>query len=276
MTQSITEIHAHSRESLRHLLQDLWAYRDLFITFVERDLKVRYKQTFLGVTWVLLYPLLFSGIFAIIFGHVAKMPKNDPRIPYWIFYFAALVPWQCFANGLSQAASSLEGNSGLISKIYFPRIIVPASVLLGTVVDFAIGWIVFNVAAAYFGLWTWKFILFTPILLLLQLLTALGAGLILSVLNAQYRDVRYVVPFLIQLAMFLTPVIYPVSRLPEWLMWGVWINPMAGIIETYRALLSGDYIPYEILALNGCVTVGLFMSGIWIFQRRTQRIIDIL
>jgi len=270
----ITEIQSDSRQSLRHLFRELWHYRELFLSFMERDLKVRYKQTFLGVTWVLLYPILFTGIFSVIFGHVAKMPNND--LPYPLFYLAALVPWQCFANGLSQASTSLEASSGLISKIYFPRIIVPASVLSSTIIDFVIGWVLFNSVAISWGYWTWQFIMFTPVLLTLQLATALGVGLTLSVLNAQFRDIRYVIPFLIQLGMFVTPVIFPISRLPEWLLWGTWINPMAGIIEAYRALLSGTYIPYQLLAINTVVAALYLLFGIWFFEKRIQRIVDVL
>jgi lipopolysaccharide transport system permease protein len=274
--QSVTEIRAGVHESWRQLLQDLWRYRELFLSFVERDLKVRYKQTVLGVIWVILVPLLMSGALAIILGRVVKMPKNHEALPYLLFFLAAMVPWQCFANGLAQASVSLEGNSGLILTVYFPRIIVPFSVLCTTVVDFVIGWIFFNILAACYGYWTWLFIVFTPVLLALQLFTALGVGLIFSVLNAQYRDIRYAVPVAIQFAMLMTPVLYPAARLPSWLRWGTWMNPMAGIIETYRALLVGDYIPYRLLAINIAVATALVVLGTWFFQKRLQRIIDIL
>jgi len=277
MSQVITEISSRSRTSPGELLKETWAYRELFGTFVERDLRVRYRQTFLGIAWVLLYPLLFSGIFSVVFGKlfgdVAAIPKGNDRI---LFFLAALVPWQCFSGGISNAATSLEANSGLLGKIYFPRILVPASVLCSTVIDFAVGWIFFNVAAMGWGYWTWKFIIFTPVLLMLQLVAALGAGLVLAALNAQYRDTRYVVPFLIQMGFFVTPILYPLKMIPSRWLWAAWINPMAGVIETYRALLAGTYIPYKLLAMNTGVAVALAIFGVCFFQRRVQRIIDIL
>lgn len=272
----ITEIRAGAHERWRQLVQDVWRYRELLFTFVERDLRVRYKQTVFGVAWVILVPLLMSGAFSIILGRVVKMPKSSEALPYLLFFLAATVPWQCFANGVTQAAASLEGNSGLISKIYFPRIIVPGSILISTAVDFAVGWSFFNVLAACYGHWTWKFIVFTPLLLTLQLATAWGMGLFFAVLNAQFRDIRYVVPVVTQLGMFVTPVLFPAGRLPPWLKWGAWLNPMAGVIETYRALLVGDYIPYRMLGANTVVALLLLAVGIWFFQKRIQRIIDIL
>ncbi len=276
MITTQTEITAHSRTSLRELLQEVWAYRELFLTFVERDLRVRYRQTLLGIVWVLLYPLLFSGVFSVLFGKLYANFSGVPKNNLLLFFLAALVPWQCFSGGVANAAASLENHSGLLGKIYFPRIIVPASVLCSTVIDFAIGWIFFNGAAIASGLWTWHFVVFTPVLLLLQLATALGTGLILSALNAQYRDVRYVVPFLLQLGFFVTPVFYSLSLLPKRLLWTAWLNPMAGVIEAYRALLTGTYIPYRLLAVNVGLASVLLLVGIWFFQRRIQRIIDVL
>ncbi|MDD2707638.1 MAG: ABC transporter permease [Verrucomicrobiae bacterium] len=272
----ITEIHANAHESLRHVLIDLWRYRELFLAFVVRDLKVRYKQTLLGVAWVIIVPLLMSGVITVIMSKVGQNHQVKQDLPGMLFYLAAFVPWQCFASGLSQAASCLESSSGLISKIYFPRIIVPLSVLCATVIDFLIGWTFFNVLAAFLGYWTWKFLVFTPVLLSLQLATALGAGVVLAALNAQFRDIRYVVPFLTQFGMFLTPVLYTATMVPKWLIWGVWINPMAGVIEAYRALLINDYVPYRMLAANTVTAMILLLFGIWFFQRRVQRIIDFL
>lgn len=260
-------------------LRDLWEYRDLFRAFLERDLKVRYKQTILGVLWVLIQPLTFAGIFTIIFVRVAQMPTQD--LPPMLFYLAALIPWSCFANGISQAAGSLEGNAGLISKVYFPRMIVPCSMILGTVIDFCIGWVFFNGIAILWGYWTWLFLPFTVILLALQVTAVLGIGLILAVLNAQYRDIRYVTPFLIMVGMWVTPVFWPsellmTSRHGDTLLVFLYLNPMAGVIESYRALLVGNYIPYRMLVSNILISSVVLFSGVSFFRWREQRLIDLL
>lgn len=296
-----TVISADHRTKIFQYLADLWHYRDLFWALVERDVKVRYKQTVLGVLWVIVPPLLLSGVFSIIFVRVVKMPTQD--LPAPLFFLAALIPWTCFSNGLSQAAGSMESGAGLISKVYFPRLIVPGAMLLATVVDFVIGWVFFNIVAilwTYFpsllaalteggtaeapvkAFWTWKFIPFTVVLLCLQLCTAMGIGVVLAVLNAQYRDVRYVTPMLVQFAFWVTPVVWPVQRFLE-TRYGdslnilLYLNPMAGVIETYRALLAeGSYIPFRMLAANFCVAAGLLAFGIWFFRKREQRLVDFL
>jgi lipopolysaccharide transport system permease protein len=278
-TLPVTTISAHSRVRFLQYLRDLWNYRDLFLALVERDVKVRYKQTALGVAWVVIQPLFVAGAFSIIFGRVVQMPSSG--LPYSIFYLAALIPWTCFSNGLSQAAGSMEGGAGLISKVYFPRIIIPAAMVLGTVVDFSIGWIMFNGLAIYRGFWSWWFIPFTPLLLALQLGAAMGIGLVLAALNAQYRDVRYVTPFLIQVGMLTTPIIYPLERLlatryTHLLHFAVHLNPMAGVIETYRALCAGNYVPWFLLTFNFATAAAFLAFGIWFFRRREQRIVDLL
>lgn len=275
-----TAISADARVRFLQYLRDLWQYRDLFRALVERDVKVRYKQTALGVAWVVIQPLFMAGAFSIIFGRVVQMPSAG--LPYSIFYLAALIPWTCFSNGLAQAAGSMEGSAGLISKVYFPRLIVPSAMVLGTVVDFSIGWVMFNALAIYRGFWTWWFIPFTPLLLALQLGTAMGIGLVLAALNAQYRDIRYVTPFLIQVGMLATPVIYPLERLlatrfTSLLGVFVYFNPMVGVIETYRALcFSASYVPWKLLAGNFATATVLFIFGVWFFRRREQKIVDLL
>ncbi len=275
-----TLVSADARVRFLQSLRDLWQYRDLFRALIERDVKVRYKQTALGVTWVILQPLVMAGAFSIIFGRVVHMPSAG--LPYSIFYLAALIPWTCFSNGLSQAAGSMEGSAGLISKVYFPRLIIPTAMVLGTVVDFAIGWIMFNALAIYRGFWTWWFLPFTPLLLMLQLGTAMGVGLVLASLNAQYRDIRYVTPFLIQIGMLCTPIIYPLERLlatrfTKALGVLINLNPMAGVIETYRALcFSAAYVPWKLLAGNFVTAAVLLAFGIWFFRRREQAIVDLL
>jgi lipopolysaccharide transport system permease protein len=288
-----TIIEPRQNVSLVAYLKEIWSFRDLFEAFLTRDVKVRYKQTVLGVAWVLIQPLFTAGIFTIIFGRVVKMDSQG--LPYMLFYLAALIPWTCFTNALSQASSSLEASAGLLKKVYFPRLISPTSSVVGTVVDFTIGWITFNVIAICWGLslgsggiyeratmyWTWLFIPFTFVLLLLQQMTALGIGLVLSVLNAQYRDVRYIIPFLINILFWMSPIVFPVkrlleSRLGDWLSVFIYLNPMAGVIETYRALLSKTYIPWGILGANLVTALCILLIGIWFFRKRENRVIDFL
>lgn len=277
---SETVISSDRSVAFRQYLRDIWSYRDLLRAFIVRDLKVRYKQTVLGAVWVIIGPLLTAGIFSVIFSKVDKF--SSPGLPYFISTWAGLIPWMCFSNALSQASGSLESSAGLIKKVYFPRLLAPGAMVLGTIVDFAIGWIVFNLAAAFFGFWTWWFIPFTFVLLVLQQSAAMGIGLVLGILNAQYRDVRYIVPFLLSLMMYATPVFYPLSLarnshfLGNWAEILVSINPMVGVIETYRALLSGNYIPYKILGWNFLVAFGVLVFGVYIFKKREHRIVDIL
>lgn len=296
-----TVISADRKIRITQYLADLWQYRDLFRALVERDVKVRYKQTVLGVLWVILIPLMFSVLFSIFFVKVLQMDTQG--LPAPLFFLAGLIPWACFSNGVSQASGSMESGAGLISKIYFPRLIVPGAAILGTIVDFSIGWLFFNVIAIlwswfpsllsfaamggevqglYQVYWTWKFIPFTMVLLCLQIFTALGIGLVLSALNAQYRDVRYLTPVIIQFGLFVTPVMWPVQRLlksslGEHAQIFLYANPMAGVIETYRGLLSeSSYIPYKMLMANFCVAAALLVIGVWFFRKREKRLVDFL
>lgn len=274
-----TIIGAGARVRMRQYLRELWEYRDLLRALVERDLRVRYKQTVFGVLWVVLPPLVNAFIFYAVFILVAEMPT--PGLPPMLFFLAAQVPWNCFASGVSQAAGSLEGNAGLISKVYFPRLIVPLATILSTVVDFAIGWFFFNIVAMVWGYWSWQFIPFTIVLLELQLLASMGLGVIFAVLNAQYRDVRYVISWLLQIGMWITPVAWPAERLLHTrygptLKIFLNLNPMAGIIESYRAVLAGTYVPYRMLTWNFIVTLVILAVGIYFFRRREQRMVDLL
>jgi lipopolysaccharide transport system permease protein len=277
MTETL--ISADQKTRTIQYIRDLWNYRDLFRALVERDIKVRYKQTVFGLLWVIIPPLVNTAIFYIVFVRVVEMSTQG--LSPLLFFLSALIPWNCFASGVSQAASSLETSAGLISKVYFPRLIVPAATILATIFDFLVGWFLFNIIAAIWGLWTWLFIPFTILLLCLQLGASMGFGLILAALNAQYRDVKYVVPWLIQVGMWITPVVWPLDRLLSTrfghnLEFLVYLNPMAGVIESYRALLLNSYVPYVLLAMNFLFTGILFFSGIWLFRKREQRIIDLI
>ena len=271
---TITRISADRHERFRQFLADLWDYRELFWTFVERDIKVRYKQTALGVIWVILQPLFMAGAFAGIFGGIAKMPTDG--LPYAIFYLGALVPWNTFATALSSSAMSMESNAQLISKIYFPRLVVPGAVVCTSFVDFSIGWTMLNIVALWMGYWHWQLVAVTPLLLAIQAMTVLGFGLALGALNAQYRDVKHAVTFLVQIWMLATPVIYPASRLPAWAQDWLFLNPMAGVVTGYRAALQGVALPWELIGSCALMAALYLAGGLWFFRKREAKLADIL
>jgi lipopolysaccharide transport system permease protein len=271
---STTIISAERRERLPRFLKDLWEYRELFWTFVERDIKVRYKQTALGVIWVILQPLFVAGAFSVIFGKIARMPTDG--LPYALFYLSALVAWNTFATSVSQCAVSMETNASLISKVYFPRIVAPGAIVLSSLLDFAIGWVLLNIVAAALGHWHWQLVALTPLLLLIQATTALGIGAALATLNAQYRDVKHAISFLIQIFMLATPVIYPASRLPVFVQQWLFLNPMAGVVTTYRVCVQGSPIDWSLLLLSLLVSLVYLSVGFWFFRRLESRLADIL
>lgn len=274
MPATTTIISAERHERIRQFLRDLWDYRELFWTFVERDVKVRYKQTALGVVWVILQPLFMMGAFSIIFGKIAKMPTDGLPLP--LFYLAALVPWNTFATALSQSALSMESNAQLISKVYFPRVVVPGGIICGSFVDFAIGWTLLNGVAIWLGHWHWQLLAVTPLLLLMQGATAFGVGLVLAMLNAQYRDVKHAVGFVVQIFMLATPVIYPLSRLPLWAQRWVFFNPMAVVVTTYRAVLQNTPVDWQLVGLALATALAYLAGGVWFFRRREVYLADVL
>ena len=271
---TVTIISTEGRERLQQFLKDLWVYRELFWTFVQRDIKVRYKQTALGIIWVVLQPLLMSGAFALIFGKIARMPTDG--LPMLLFYFAATVPWNTFASAVTQSALSMEVNAGLITKIYFPRVIIPGAIVFGSFLDFAIGWTLLNALALWMGHWHWQVLAMTLLLLLVQSCTALGVGLALGALNAQYRDVKHAVPFLMQILMLATPVIYPASRLPEIVQRLLFLNPMAGVVTAYRSLLETGAIDTTLVLNSLVISVVALIAGFWFFRKCESRLADIL
>ena len=267
-------ISAERHERIRQFVRDLWDYRELFWTFVERDVKVRYKQTALGVVWVILQPLFMMGAFSIIFGKIAKMPTDGLPVP--LFYLAALVPWNTFATALSQSALSMESNAHLISKVYFPRVVVPGGIICGSFVDFAIGWTLLNGVAIWLGHWHWQLVALTPLLLFMQGSTAFGVGLVLAMLNAQYRDVKHAVGFVVQIFMLATPVIYPLSKLPLWAQHWAFFNPMAVVVTTYRSVLQNAPVDWQFVGLALVVALAYLTGGLWFFRRREVFLADVL
>jgi lipopolysaccharide transport system permease protein len=256
-------------------LRELWEYRELLYFLTWRDVKVRYKQTALGAAWAIIQPFFTMVVFSLFFGHLAKIPSDG--IPYPIFSFAALVPWTFFANGLGQSANSLVGNANLIKKIYFPRLAVPIATILSGVIDFALAFVVLLAMMLYYGIVPTINIVWLPLLLLLALVTALGVGLWLSAMNVQFRDVRYVVPFLTQFWMFATPIAYPSSLLSEpWrTLYG--LNPMVGVVEGFRwALLGSHEAPGPIVAVSALAALALLVSGAFYFRRMEKSFADVV
>ena len=218
-------------------LRDLWHYRDLLHILTMRDIKVRYKQTLLGAAWAVIQPLFTMLIFTLFFGRLAGMPSDG--IPYPIFAYAGLLPWTFFSNAVTNSGNSLVGNSNLITKVYFPRMIIPMASVGSGLVDFAIAFLLLVVMMFYYGVGLSVNIIMLPVLVVLTSILAIGVGMWMSALNVKYRDIRYALPFLIQLGMFATPIIYPTSLVPEKWRWLVALNPMSGQIEAYRAAIFG-------------------------------------
>src|SRR6266404_5561328 len=245
-------------------LREVWMYRELLYFLVWRDLKVRYKQTAVGVAWVVLQPLMSMGAFTLFFGRLAKLPSDG--LPYPVFYFAALAPWTYFATALTKTTNIVVGSQNLITKVYFPRLILPISGVVSGLVDFGISFVVLLALVLNFGLRPGVHAIWLPFLLLLALATALGVGLWLSALNALYRDVGYVLPFLVQFWMLASPVAYPSSLVPARWQWLYGLNPMAGVIEGFRWALTGHGQPPNELMLASTVAVGVILvSGLMFF-----------
>lgn len=249
-------------------LREVWAYRELLYFFVWRDVKIRYKQTAIGVLWVVLQPVLNMLVFTLIFGRLAKLPSDG--LPYPVFYFAALVPWTYFAYALQMTTNVVVENQRLITKVYFPRLILPISSAVSGLVDFAIGFVVLVIFALAYRILPTLAALWLPVFLLLALLTALGVGLWLSALNALYRDVRYVIPFLVSFWMFASPVAYPSSLVPARWRWLYGLNPMAGVIDGFRWAITGRGSAPSLLLLASSLAVVLVLIGGLVFFNRME------
>ncbi len=256
-------------------LRELWDYRELLYFLIWRDVKVRYKQTALGAAWAIIQPFSTMVVFSLFFGKLAKMPSDG--IPYPIFSYAALVPWTFFASGLAQSSNSLVGSSNLITKVYFPRLVIPLSTVLSGIVDFFLALVVLIGMMLYYRMLPSLNIIWLPLFLLLAFVTALGVGLWLSAMNVKYRDIRYVVPFITQIWLFATPIAYPSSLLPDpWhIVYG--LNPMVGVVEGFRWALFGTQIEAgAIVLLSALVALGLMISGAFYFRRMEKTFADIV
>ena len=259
----------------------VWEYRELLYFMVWRDVKVRYKQTALGVIWVILQPLLSTLVFTVIFGVLLNVPSNG--LPYPIFAYAGLLPWQYFASSLTRTSTNLVDNANLITKVYFPRLTIPLSGVLASLVDFAVGLVMLAVLMLIYRIPLTPAVLLLPLFLLLAMITALGFGLWLSALNVRYRDIKQLIPFIVQLWMYLTPVIWPVTIIPERFRSLLALNPMTGVVSGFRWALLGDasavtgmQAPAGLFALSVVIAVAALISGMFFFRSTERTFADII
>jgi lipopolysaccharide transport system permease protein len=255
-------------------LSEIWQYRELLYFFVWRDVKIRYKQTALGFLWAIIQPLFMMVIFTIFFGGLAQIPSEG--IPYPLFSFAALIPWTLFSEGLTRSTTSMVSNANIMTKVYFPRLLMPISGILSPLVDFAIAFVILILIMAYFGFVPTFAIVLLPVFILLALMTSLAVGLWLSALNVKYRDFQYTIPFLIQFWLFASPVVYPSSLLPAQFQFLYALNPMAGVIEGFRWALLGTTPPRGMILISTGVVILLLIGGLFYFKRMEQYFADVV
>ena len=256
-------------------LRDLWLYRELLYFLTWRDIKVRYKQTVLGAAWAIIQPFFTMVVFSVFFGRLAQVPSEG--VPYPIFAYCALLPWNYFAGALDRAGNSLVGSANLITKVYFPRLVVPLSAVLAGLLDFAVAFVVLIGMMLFYDIVPTMAVLALPAFILLATVTALGVGLWLSALNVQYRDVRYAIPFLVQFWLFASPVAYSSSLVPEQWRALYGLNPMAGVVEGFRwALLGTGQSPGPLLAVSAGVSIALLVSGLYYFRRMEKTFADVV
>ena len=254
---------------------EIWQYRELLYLLVWRDLKVRYKQSVLGIAWVVIQPLAAMLIFTIIFNRLLGV-ASESGVPYPIFVYSGLLPWMYFAGALSRCSTSVVNNANLVSKIYFPRMVIPIAAVLSGLVDLGVALLILVAMMIFYGMAPGLAILTLPFVLLLAALTALGVGLWLSALNVQYRDVQYIVPFVVQIWMYLTPVIYPISNIPSSWRWLYNLNPMVGVVGSFRGALLGD-VQSGIIAATAIVIVALVvLPGAFYFRRMEDTFADVI
>jgi len=262
--------------SERNYFRDLWRFRELFYILSWRDLTVRYKQTVIGVAWAVIRPLLMMVVFTVVFGKIAKLPSGG--VPYPVLVFAGMLPWQFFATALTESSNSLISNTNLIAKIYFPRLIVPASSVITSLVDFAITCVLLGILMAIYGVApSWQ-IMALPLFILLALFAAIGFGLWLSALNVEYRDFRYIVPFIVQFGLYISPVGFNSSVVPEKWRLLYSLNPMVGVIDGFRwCLLGGDHaLDWTGVWLSSGLVLMVLWSGLWYFRRTERSFADVI
>lgn len=276
MSSNVDEIIIRPGKGMRHYWRELWLYRELFYFLAWRDVAVRYKQTVIGVAWSVIRPVLTMIVFSFVFGRLAGLPSGEA--PYPIMVYAALLPWQLFASSLTESSNSLISNAQMISKVYFPRLAIPTSAVVVSFVDFLISFVVLLVLMVGFQYWpTWRMVTL-PLFTLLALTLALGGGLWMASLNVKYRDFRYIVPFMVQFGMYLSPVGYSSDIVPENLRFLYSLNPMVGVIDGFRwAILGGDlalYWPGFIMSI--VITILIFVTGLRYFRRTERTFADVI
>ena len=253
---------------------ELWQYRELIYSFVARDVKIRYKQTALGFLWAIIQPLFLMVVFTLFFGNLAKVPSEG--IPYPLFSFAALIPWTLFAEGITRSTTSMVSNANIMTKVYFPRLIMPIASILSPLVDFAIAFVILIIMMAYYGYVPTMAIILLPAFIILAIMTSLAVGLWLSALNVKYRDFQYTIPFLIQIWLFASPVVYPASMLPQSWQFIYALNPMVGVIEGFRWALLGTNPPEAMILVSVGVVILLLIGGLFFFKRMEQYFADVV
>jgi len=259
---------------VRFDLRQLWVYRELLYFLIWRDIKIRYKQTLLGAGWAIIQPLFAMLLFTLFFGRLARIPSDG--VPYPLFAYAGLLPWTFFANALTNSGNSLVGSSSLITKVYFPRVIIPGAAVFAGLLDFGIAFLLLIPMLIYYRIAvTWNLLLL-PVFICLVTLLALGVGMWLSALNVKYRDIRYALPFLIQLWLFASPVIYPVSIMPERWRWVLALNPMTGIIEGFRDSLFGGKLDVLTTLTSAAMTIAILIISFFAFQRVEDSFADVV
>jgi lipopolysaccharide transport system permease protein len=265
---------ASGRRWMGFELGDLWAHRDLFFFLAWRDVKVRYRQTVLGVAWAVLQPLLTMVIFTLLFSRLAHVPSDGE--PYAIFSYAGLLPWNFFSAAVGSSGNSLVGNANLITKVYFPRLVIPGAAVAAALVDFAIAAVILFLMMPWYGVAFRSSLLMFPVLTLLTTMVALGSGMWMSALNVKYRDVRYALPFALQVWMFVTPIIYPLSFVPDRWRWILRLNPLSGAIEGFRAAIFGQPFPWTDIAVSSMVAVAVLIYAAYAFRRMELEFADII
>jgi lipopolysaccharide transport system permease protein len=259
-----------------HYWRDLWRYRELFYILAWRDISVRYKQTVIGLLWAIIRPVLTMLIFVVVFGKIAKLPSEG--VPYPIFVFAALLPWTFFSTAFAEAGNSLVGNASLISKVYFPRLIIPASSVIVSAVDFLISLVILFVLMAYYQYWPSWHILTIPLFLLMGFFAALGAGLFFAALNVKYRDFRIVIPFIVQLGLYISPVGFSTTIVPEKYLLLYYLNPMVAVIDGFRWAISGGKTALNTTEISISIMVIIIMCimGILHFRKTEKTFADVI
>ena len=259
-----------------HMLnwRELWAYRELLWVLTTRDIKVRYKQTALGASWAIIRPVMTMVIFSVVFGQLAKMPSDG--FPYPVFVYAALLPWTFFAASIGTSGQSLVGSAQLVSKVYFPRLIIPLSSVGAGLVDLFISTCILLIMMLWYGVGWTPNLLAAPFLLIGVIFAALGVGTLLSALTVAYRDFTHLTPFLVQIWLYITPVIFPVSLVPERWQWALYINPMTGLVEGFRSAFLGKPFDVPGLAISFAVAIVIFLIGVAYFEKVERRFADII